>query len=131
MQDSPLSSENLVGINVRSDLEAALALGTSNSSDELECCRPRRTVAHKDATPYVAGFSFLSNSSPGQRAFCNPVTISAHSGTRIEVSNTGAAAKMDLTSSREHICRISLQAAQEKYSRAGFRFVTGTILRCW
>lgn len=48
-----VSSESSVGVNVESDLEAALALGISNSSDELECSRLRRTVVHKDVTPCV------------------------------------------------------------------------------
>ena len=57
MLDSPVvSSEGPIGINVGSDLEAALALGTSNSNDEPECLRPCTTVVHKDITPCGARF---------------------------------------------------------------------------
>ena len=49
-----VSSESPIGVNMGSDLEATLAVGNSNSNDELECFRPRRTVVHEDITPCVA-----------------------------------------------------------------------------
>ena len=55
MLSSPgVSSESSIAASVESDFEATLALGTSNSNDELECFRPRRTVVHDDMTPCVA-----------------------------------------------------------------------------
>lgn len=48
-----ISSESSIGTNVGSDLEGALALGTSKSNDELECFRLRTTVIHKDDMPCI------------------------------------------------------------------------------
>lgn len=75
------------GVDVESELDAALALGTSNSNDEPECFRPRKAVVHKDIAPApCVKTQIMNNISPRQRAFCNPMTMSAHSGTTVEVS---------------------------------------------
>jgi hypothetical protein len=49
-----VSSETSNGVNVGSDLEVTLALGTSNSNNELERFPPRRAIVHDDITPCVA-----------------------------------------------------------------------------
>lgn len=58
------ASESSAGVNVGSDIEAILALGTSNSNsnDELECFRPRRMVVHKDITLCVVALRIRTNS---------------------------------------------------------------------
>lgn len=83
-----VSSESSVGVSVESDLEAALALGTSNSNDKLECSRLCRAAVHKDVTPCVPVSKDTNISLRGQRASRKPKTMSAPNGTETKVSDT-------------------------------------------
>ena len=56
-----VSSDISVDANAGLDIEAILALGTSNSHDEVECFRPSKMVVHKDITPCTATLRTRAN----------------------------------------------------------------------